>query len=756
MPATKWTCKCPNANTHDQTTIYCDKCGAINGTDLTVAQEELHAIGEVVGAIAVGVNLPTPKEWKWMGAIDAQNSTRNTGEIQEVSALLRTAWQQLEATPPTKSTILNCLTQLERDLDGVMNRIAASQSGGRRSRTISFAALLSLINLTTREIVRIREWNGQGPLPRVWTSFCFYLRYAGVNDVDEDQLTNTLFEEVAALGTTLPTPEQWRRETSKWYACRRQSQIALVDEALAGLWRVLNARSNQAATTTAYTTLRDACNAYLQHKGLRNLNRTVQGKAAVESSRTGKVFELLRAVRRELELVESHWNEYQNGQLSEPTGRYAYPGIGPSGGENEPTDDPLTDNDVNAISSSGTAGQPPELLTIEDAKARLRGKSKKELKKALLQLQVNVGSTGNFWTRVDGAQDRLDTMQALLSLTDAALKAANEGDPSGFLTDSDWAAELRCVTGIVGLIPALRKVYHQEQGSGRELAWASFQAGGGLAGGLQIAEFIHQAQHADGFGLNEAWNLITTSRVNGATQDAAGNATPVSADVLGGGDAAQSIMVGAQGFAQFVSVVTNAVGMKAAVDRSAQIKTIGGRLTEMETTDPIFHELCRESYVLEFMRTHTRHKLATQECWAKFELGSNAAGFIGNGMGLILTGAALTNPVGWAVAGVCAGFTVSKLGARYLRKRWSQQRLAEYRLRHNIPSFIRTVGGWHRYVVASIIYRAAMFDPTLPPRYHAIGLRWAYILFGGESAGAAVMAARTAGVPGIIQFVSKG
>ena len=753
MPRTEWLCKCPSSNSHARTVIYCERCGAINSTDLVVNETELHAVGEVVGAIAVSINLPTPKEWKWMGAIDVRNSTRNTGEIQAVNTLLQAAWRGLEASPPTKTAAIRCLTELERGLDDVITNIVRSQSSGRSSKSISFAALLSLKNLTNQELVRIQEWDGQGAMPKVWTSFCFYLRYAGVNDVDESQLTNTLFEDAASLGTTLPTPERWQRETSKWYASRSSSKITLVDDALSAVWRVLNARSNQTTVKGAYETLRDACNAYLQNKGLKNLNRSAQGKAATESSRTGKVFELLRTVRAELELVENHWNEYQNGQVAEPTGIYAYPGIGSSGGESESTDEALSDSDVATLGSAGTAGSPPQRLSIEEAKAKLRGKSKRELKKALLQLQVNVGSTGNFWTRVDGAQDRLDTMQALLSLTDAALKAANEGDPSGFLTDSDWAAELRCVTGIVGLVPALRKVYHQEAGSGRELAWAGFQASGGLAGGLQIAELVHQAQHADNFGLSEAWNLITTSRVDGVSQDATGSATPVSAGVIGGGETAQTIMVGAQGFAQFVSVVTNAVGMKAALDRSAEIKTIGGRLTEMETTDPIFHELCRESYVLEFMRTHARHKLATQKCWAKFELGSNAAGFVGNGMGLILTGAALTNPVGWAVAGVCAGFTVSKLGARYLRKRWSAQRLAEYRLRHSIPGFIRTVGGWHRYVVASIIYRAAMFDPTLPPRYHAIGLRWAYILFGGESAGAAVMAARTAGVPGIMTFV---
>ena len=45
-----------------------------------------------------------------------------------------------------------------------------------------------------------------------------------------------------------------------------------------------------------------------------------------------------------------------------------------------------------------------------------------------------------------------------------------------------------------------------------------------------------------------------------------------------------------------------------------------------------------------------------------------------------------------------------------------------------------------------------MLDPTLPPRYHAIGLRWAYILFGGENAGG-LMSARTMGVPGIMTFI---
>lgn len=76
--------------------------------------------------------------------------------------------------------------------------------------------------------------------------------------------------------------------------------------------------------------------------------------------------------------------------------------------------------------------------------------------------------------------------------------------------------------------------------------------------------------------------------------------------------------------------------------------------------------------------------------------------------------------------------TIGILLYRWRRYKVRAKALKDLRQSYDIPFWVLTVGEWERFIIADLMYRAALHDETLPAMLRNIGYALIFVLLGDD------------------------
>jgi hypothetical protein len=187
-----------------------------------------------------------------------------------------------------------------------------------------------------------------------------------------------------------------------------------------------------------------------------------------------------------------------------------------------------------------------------------------------------------------------------------------------------------------------------------------------------------------------------------------------------------------------IAVPLNCYQIYKSVEEHKQLTTMLERFAALQTKCPQLAELIDSSPFFMRLRTALMGKLGRRQFKAQVSGGAAAAAIAGTAVTTCVaiwasaTIANAWNPVGWTLAGIGAVASIGLLIYKIRHRSTQEAKLLALRVKYNIPSFVKTQGEFERFMIADLMYRAALNDTSVGTELLAIGYGLLFLVFGGS------------------------
>jgi hypothetical protein len=187
-----------------------------------------------------------------------------------------------------------------------------------------------------------------------------------------------------------------------------------------------------------------------------------------------------------------------------------------------------------------------------------------------------------------------------------------------------------------------------------------------------------------------------------------------------------------------ISIPLSAYQVGRALYEHGKLSTMLERFATLQTACPELGKLLDTSPFFMRLRLALFGKLGRRQTRAKITAIGGTAGIAGattTTCVAVWAGTAVANiwnPVGWTLAGIGAVASFGLLIYKHRERRAQEAALIDMRTKYAIPPFVKTKGEFERYMIADLIYRAALNDVSIGMELLAIGYALLYLVFGGS------------------------